>query len=125
MLLVKKQDINTKAHPESVDPVGWTNEEAVAGCKRTAAHEAHETCERCVSNSNPVSQNGLANRIGDAQELPCSWTHGAWRLNLALAALNKNKKHHDEQNSCNNANNCGCIHAFSYFKVDKTVEGLS
>jgi hypothetical protein len=101
------------------------NQEAVAGRKRTVANEAHETCERRVGNSNPVSQNGLADRIGDAQELPCSWTHGAWRLNLALAALNENKKDHDEQNSCNNANNSGCIHAFSYFKVDKTVEGLS
>jgi hypothetical protein len=108
-----------------VNSVGWTNEEAVAGCKRTAPQQAHETRECRICNSNPVSQNGLANRIGDAQELSRSWTHGAWRLNLALAALNENKKDHDEQNSCNNANNCGCIHAFSYFKVDKTVEGLS
>jgi hypothetical protein len=101
------------------------NEESVAGCERTAAHQAHETSERRIRNSNPVSEHRLADRIGDAQELACSWTHGAWRLNLALAALNENKKHHDEQNSCNNANNCWCIHAFSYFKVDKAVEGLS
>jgi hypothetical protein len=47
------------------------------------------------------------------------------RLDLPLATLNQNKKNHDEQNSCNNANNCRCIHAFSYFKVDKAVEGLS
>lgn len=96
----------------------------MAGCERTSAHQAHETRERCIRNSNPVSENRLADRIGDAQELACSWTHGTWRLNLALAALNEDKKDHDEQNSCNNANNCGCIHAFSYFKVDKAVEGF-
>jgi hypothetical protein len=108
-----------------MNSVGWADQEAVTGCKGTAAHEAHETCERRIGNSNPVSQNGLADRIGDAQELSRSWTHGAWRLDLALAPLNENKKDHDEQNSCHNANNCWCIHAFSYFKVDKTVERLS
>jgi hypothetical protein len=46
-------------------------------------------------------------------------------LNLALAALNKNQKDHDEQNSCNNANNGGCIHALlSPIQVDKTVARL-
>jgi hypothetical protein len=79
-----------------VNSVGWANQETVAGCKRTAAHEAHETCERRIRNSNPVSQNGLADRIGDAQELSRSWTHGAWQLNFALAPLNENKKDHDE-----------------------------
>lgn len=124
MLSIEKQNVDAKAHPESVNSVGWADEEAVARRERGAAHQAHETCERRVCNSNPVSQNRLADRIGDAQELPCSWTHGAWRrLNLALAALNENEKDHDEQNSCNNANNCRCIHAFSYCKVDKAVEG--
>jgi len=108
-----------------MNSVGWADQEAVTGCKGTAAHEAHETCERRIGNSNPVSQNGLADRIGDAQELSYSGTHGAWRLNLAFAALNENQKDHDEKNSCYNANNCWCIHAFSYFKVDKTVERLS
>jgi hypothetical protein len=42
-------------------------------------------------------------------------------LDFALAALNQDEQHNDEQNSCNNANNSGCIHAFSYFKVDKAV----
>jgi hypothetical protein len=116
MLSVQQQDVDTKAHPKGVNSVGRANEETVAGCKRTAAHKAHETGERRVSNSNPVSEDRLANWIGDTQELARSWTHGAQQLNLALAPLNKNKKHHDEQNSCNNANNCGCIHAFSYFQ---------
>jgi hypothetical protein len=111
---VEKKDVDAEAHPEGVNPVGWAYEEAVAGRERAATHEAHETRECCIRNSNPVPEEGLASRIGDAQELSYSWTHGAWRLNLALAALNENEKHHDEQNSCNNANNCWCIHAFSY-----------
>jgi hypothetical protein len=59
-----------------MNPVGRSNEEAMARFKRTAADEAHETCERCIRNFNPVSEDGLAAWIGDAQELPCSWTHG-------------------------------------------------
>jgi len=108
-----------------VNSVGWANEEAVAGCERAAAHEAHETCECCIRNSNPVSEHGLADRIRDAEKLSYSRTHGAWRLNLTLAALDENQKDHDEKNPCYNANNCWCIHAFSYFKVDKAIEAMS
>ena len=96
----------------------------MAGCERTPAHQTHETCERRIRNCDPISEDGLAGGIGDAQKLTCSWTHDAWMLNLPLATLNENKKDHDEQNSCNNANNCGCIHAFSYFKADKADEAL-
>jgi hypothetical protein len=66
MLSVEKQDVNTKAHPESVNSVGWANEEAVAGLEGTTADQAHEACERGIRNSNPVSQDRLADRIGDA-----------------------------------------------------------
>jgi len=66
MLFVEKQDVDTKAHPERVNSVGWANEEAAAGRERTAAHQAHEACERGIRNSNPVSQDRLADRIGDA-----------------------------------------------------------
>ena len=112
---VQKKDINAKPHPKSVNSVGRLDQEAVAGRKGTAAHEAHETCECRVRNSNMVSKNRLASRIGDAQEVSRSWTHSAGRLNLTLATLDQNEKNHDKENSCNNANNCWCIHAFSYF----------
>jgi hypothetical protein len=88
MLPVEKEHVNTEAHPEGVNAAGWANQETLAGCERTSADEAHETCKRCIRNSNPVSENRLADRIGDAQELSRSWTHAAWRLNFALAALN-------------------------------------
>jgi hypothetical protein len=66
---VEKQDIDTKAHPEGVNPIGRSNEKAVAGRNTTAAHKAEETSERCIRNSNPISEKGSADRIGDAQEL--------------------------------------------------------
>ena len=125
MLPVEKQNVNTKAHPEGVDPVGRSNKEAMARRKRTATHKAHEPRQSRICDANPVSENRLAYRIGDAQQLPRSWTHGVWQLDFALATLNENQKDHNEEDSCDNANNCGCIHAFSCFKVDKTVKGLS
>jgi len=76
MLPVEKQNVNTKAHPEGVDPVGRSNKEAMARRKRTATHKAHEPRQSRICDANPVSENRLAYRIGDAQQLPRSWTHG-------------------------------------------------
>jgi len=60
----------------------------MAGCEGTAAHEAHEAGQGCISNFNLVAEDGVAGRIGDAEELPNSWTHDSSPLDLALPALN-------------------------------------
>lgn len=114
MLSVQKQNVDTEAHPKRMNSIGWPDEEPVTGGKGTAAHEANETGQRRISHANPVSQEGVPDRVRYAQVLRDPWTHGATQLNLALASLDQNEKYHDEQNSCNNANNCWCIHAFSY-----------
>jgi hypothetical protein len=57
VLSVEKQDIDAEAHPERVNAVGWADQQAVAGGKRAAAHEAHKASECVIRNSYPVSQN--------------------------------------------------------------------
>ena len=66
MLSVEEQDVDGKAHPESVNPVGRSYEETAAGCKRPTSHKAHEARECCIRNFDPIAKEGLAGRIGDA-----------------------------------------------------------
>jgi hypothetical protein len=96
MLSVQKQNVDAEAHPKRVNSVGWPDEEPVSGGKGTAAHEAHEAGQRCIGNANPVSKHGVPDRVGYTQVLRGRRTHSARYLNLALASLDKNEKHHDE-----------------------------
>ena len=94
-------------------PVGWHDQKTLSIVQRGPADEAHEPSESRIRYRDPVSENGASDWIRYAEKLRRPWTHKLFYLNLPLTALDENEKNDDKEDPCNNANDCGCIHAFS------------